>query len=114
MDRQLIIDDNQQSGGLISGIAVPIQIVQTNLGVLYVFNRTKTNFLQSDLDALALFGKLAAVEIRRRRTEDILRSTQAELERRVEERTGQLMQSKRQLELQIQQRGRIEAALRES
>jgi PAS domain S-box-containing protein len=103
-----------KSEGLISGIAVPIQIVQTNLGVLYVFNRTKTIFLQSDLDTLALFGNLAAVEISRRRTEDELRSTQAELERRVEERTGQLMQSNRQLELQIQERGRIEAALRES
>lgn len=54
--------------GLISGIAVPIQIGSTNFGVLFAFNRSKTRFTQTDLDTLNLFGNLAAVEITRKRT----------------------------------------------
>jgi two-component system phosphate regulon sensor histidine kinase PhoR len=53
--------------GLISGIAVPIQIGQTNFGVLFAFNRSKTRFTKTDLDTLNLFGNLAAVEIARKR-----------------------------------------------
>jgi PAS domain S-box-containing protein len=53
--------------GLISGIAVPIQIGKTNFGVLFAFNRTKTRFTKTDLDTLNLFGNLAAVEIARKR-----------------------------------------------
>jgi len=52
--------------GLISGIAVPIQIGQTNFGVLFAFNRTKTKFTKTDLYTLNLFGNLAAVEITRK------------------------------------------------
>lgn len=53
--------------GLISGIAVPIQIGKTNFGVLFAFNRVKTRFTKTDLDTLNLFGNLAAVEIARKR-----------------------------------------------
>jgi PAS domain S-box-containing protein len=53
--------------GLISGIAVPIQIGPTNYGVLFAFNRSKTQFTKTDLDTLYLFGNLAAVEITRKR-----------------------------------------------
>jgi PAS domain S-box-containing protein len=53
--------------GLMSGIAVPIQISTTNFGVLFAFNRSKTKFTKTDLDTLNLFGNLAAVEIARKR-----------------------------------------------
>lgn len=53
--------------GLISGIAVPIQIGKTNFGVLFAFNRVTTRFTKTDLDTLNLFGNLAAVEIARKR-----------------------------------------------
>src|SRR5512139_17712 len=58
--------------GLISGIAVPIQIGQTNYGVLFAFNRSKTHFSKTDLDALLLFGNFAAVEIARKRAQERL------------------------------------------
>lgn len=58
--------------GLISGIAVPIQIGQTNHGVLFAFNRTKTQFPKTDLETLLLFGNLAAVEIARKRAKERL------------------------------------------
>jgi two-component system phosphate regulon sensor histidine kinase PhoR len=53
--------------GLISGIAVPVQIGDQNFGVLFAFNRVKTRFSKADLDTLSLFGNLAAVEITRKR-----------------------------------------------
>ncbi len=53
--------------GVISGIAVPVQIAESNFGVLFAFNRTKTRFSRTDLDTLSLFGNLAAVEITRKR-----------------------------------------------
>lgn len=64
--------------GLISGIAVPIQIGKTNFGVLFAFNRTKTKFTKTDLEALNLFGNLAAVEITRKRALDRIREGEAQ------------------------------------
>lgn len=100
--------------GVISGIAVPVQIGQTNLGVLYIFNRKKTSFSKSDLDTLALLGNLAAVEITYRRVEAKLRKAQEELELRVQERTAELLSANEQLLTEISQRKRVEEALSQS
>jgi two-component system phosphate regulon sensor histidine kinase PhoR len=62
--------------GLISGIAVPIRIGQTNYGVLFAFNRTKTQFSKTDLDTLLLFGNIAAVEIARKRAQELLQESE--------------------------------------
>lgn len=62
--------------GIVSGMAVPLQIGQRNLGVLYVFNRAKTDFCQYDLDTLSLIGNLAAVEIDRKQVEEALRESE--------------------------------------
>ncbi len=62
--------------GIVSGMAVPVQMGTRNLGVLYVFNRTRTAFSQSDLDTLSLIGNLAAVEISRRQADDLLRESE--------------------------------------
>jgi PAS domain S-box-containing protein len=62
--------------GIVSGMAVPLQIGQRNLGVIYVFNRTKTDFYQYDLDTLSLIGNLAAVEIDRKQVEEALRESE--------------------------------------
>jgi PAS domain S-box-containing protein len=70
-DDHIVVDE-----GIVSGMAVPIQMGSKNLGVLYVFNRTRTNFSQSDLNALFLIGNLAAVEISRKQAEDSLRESE--------------------------------------
>ena len=57
-------------------MAVPIQMGTKNPGVLYVFNRTKTAFSQSDLDTLLLIANLASVEINRKQAEDLLRESE--------------------------------------
>lgn len=82
------VDDIVAEEGLISGMAVPIQMGQKNLGVMYVFNRRRTDFGQSDLDTLFLIGNLAAVEIARNRTEESLRQSE-EKYRSVMEASGE-------------------------
>ena len=71
-----LLHDVVSGEGLISGIAVPVQIGQQNLGVLYAFNKAKTSFSKSDLDTLSLLGNLAAVEITRKRSEEKLRESE--------------------------------------
>ncbi len=109
-----VVHDAVHAEGLISGIAVPVQIGQTNLGVLYVFNRRMTKFTKSDFDTLSLLGNLAAVEITRGRVEAKLLKSQEELELRVHERTAELLYTNEELLIEISQRKRVEEALRQS
>jgi PAS domain S-box-containing protein len=109
-----LVHDIVRAEGLISGIAVPLQIGQTNLGVLYVFNRNKTSFTSSDVDTLSLLGNLAAVEITRKSAQQQLKEAHANLERQVEERTAQLRKVNEQLELEIVERKKADEALLQS
>jgi two-component system phosphate regulon sensor histidine kinase PhoR len=68
--------DIMRAEGLLSGIAVPVNVGQKNLGVLYAFNREKRPFSKSDLDTLSLLGYLSAVEITRKRAEEQLRQSE--------------------------------------
>jgi len=108
------VHDIVRAEGLISGIAVPIQMGQTNLGVLYGFNRAKTSFSKSDLDTLFLIGNLAAVEITRKRQEVDLRKARDDLEQRVRDRTAKLSASNERLKQEIIDREKAEDALRGS
>jgi PAS domain S-box-containing protein len=109
-----VVHDVVRREGVISGVAVPVQIGHTNLGVLYAFNRKTTSFQKSDLDTLSLLGNLAAVEITHRRVEAKFRKVQEELELRVQERTAELMAANEQLLMEITQKKRVEEALRQS
>ncbi len=71
-----LFHDVIRSEGLISGIAVPIKMDDINLGVLYVYNRTKTKFSEVDLDTLSLLGNLAALEISRKRAKARVRESE--------------------------------------
>lgn len=106
-----LLHDVVRKEGLISGVAVPIQMGDTNLGVLYVFNRAKTSFSRSDLETLALLGNLAALEITRKRVENALQRSRVELEERVEQRTLDLKSANQKLLLEIGERNRAEQAL---
>jgi PAS domain S-box-containing protein len=106
------VHDIVRAEGLISGIAVPIQMGQRNLGVLYGFNRVKTPFSKSDLDTLFLLGNLAAVEIIRKRQEIDLREARDDLEQKVEERTAKLLVANEHLKQEILERKKAEEALR--
>lgn len=122
-----LLHDIVRREGLTSGLAVPIQMVHRNLGVLYAFNRTATTFKASDLDTLALLGNLAAMEITRHQTSDALRLLCDDLERRVKERvrtdrlrlekmvekrTTELQRANELLMLEIAERKKADEALR--
>ncbi len=62
--------------GIVSAMAAPVCMGTAILGVLYVLNRTGTTFSQADLDTLSLIGNLAAVEIARKRMEEVLRCSE--------------------------------------
>lgn len=62
--------------GIVSGMAVPIQMASRYIGLLYVFNRCRTVFSQSDLETLSMIGNLAAVEISRKEGEKSLRESE--------------------------------------
>ena len=72
-DIKHVVDSIIADEGLVSGMAVPIQIKDLSLGVLYVFNRHKTQFTQEDLDSLSLLGNLAALEIIRKKASNALK-----------------------------------------
>lgn len=62
--------------GIVSGMATPVQMASKQYGLLYVFNRHRTAFSQSDMETLSLIGNLAAVEISRRVAEKSLRESE--------------------------------------
>lgn len=93
--------------GLVSGIAVPVQMGGKILGTLYAFNRTATVFTSELVETLTLIGNMAAVEIHRQQIRRDLEEFHTELENRVARRTARL-------EKEIQDREVAEAALRQS
>ncbi|MBI5249039.1 MAG: PAS domain S-box protein [Desulfomonile tiedjei] len=105
------VQDIVRGEGLISGLAVPIKIGKTSLGVLYGFNRSRTCFSKSDLDTLSLLGNLAAIEIMRKKQETDLRKASEGLERKVQERTTELFVANEQLKQEIAERKKAENAL---
>jgi PAS domain S-box-containing protein len=62
--------------GVVSGMGVPIQSETEDLGVLYVFHRQTRKFDKSDLNALEMFGRLAALEMTGKRRQDALSETE--------------------------------------
>jgi diguanylate cyclase (GGDEF)-like protein/PAS domain S-box-containing protein len=75
-DPDFVADPAELDEGLVSGLAIPIQMDAKGLGVLFVFNTTPTVFSADDLESLMLVGNIAAVEIERRQIEDRLRDSE--------------------------------------
>ncbi len=62
--------------GLVSGMAIPLQMGEKNFGVLFAFNSSPTVFSADDMESLSKVGNIAAVEIGRRQIEDRLRDSE--------------------------------------
>jgi PAS domain S-box-containing protein len=109
-----VVDHIVAAEGVVAGIAAPIQMGESFLGVLYAFNRRPTAFAPEDLDTLTLIANLAALEITRSRMQAHLQRTGEELERRVAERTRALSDANAQLRRAIEEHHRTGEALRRS
>lgn len=77
---EVVLDDPTRAAamaeGIVSGMAVPLKVMSKDLGLLYVFNRTRTEFLKADLETLSLIGHLGAAEIFRHQSERSLRESE--------------------------------------
>jgi len=65
--------------GVVSGLAVPVNIGETNLGILCVCDRRKTQYAESEIETLSLMGNLAALEITRKQAEEALAQSEKQL-----------------------------------
>lgn len=72
-------DAAAQAEGMVSGMAVPLQMGKKNLGVLYAYNRHKTKFYPQDLETLTLIGNLAAGEVSRKMSDAALTASQQQM-----------------------------------
>lgn len=99
--------------GFASAVAFPVCLGEKMLGVMEFFSeKTKAldkNLLQT-LDAIS--GQLAQF-LERKETEERLKLAYEEMERRVEERTGELVKSNRDLQAEIVERKKIEREILE-
>lgn len=103
-----VVDDVVSTEGLISGMAAPIQMGEENLGVLYVFNRNRTDFTELDLDILFLIANLAAVAISHHRAENELMALRDDLEAKVSARTMELAIINEKLIIEIAEKQKTE------
>jgi PAS domain S-box-containing protein len=67
-----VVDRIIAEEGLVSGMAVPIHSGQGEIGVLYVYNRTKVQYTEDDLRTLMILGNLATIEISSKRSQQAL------------------------------------------
>jgi PAS domain S-box-containing protein len=65
--------------GIISGLAVPVNIGLTNLGVLCVGNLQRKDYTESEIETIWLMGNLAALETTRKTSEEALAQSEKQL-----------------------------------
>ncbi len=95
-------------------LAVPLQFKDHRIGVLEAGNKYHgEEFSQEDVETLTVLAAQATVAIENARMVGALQEARGDLERRVEERTAELLTANIALKEQITERERIEAALRQ-
>lgn len=83
-------------------------------GVLEVDSRTQREFTETDITFLRSYANLLAAAVGRLRALHSLRATNQDLERRVAERTRELLAANESLRASALERQRVEASLREA
>ncbi|MEB3357273.1 MAG: ATP-binding protein [Synechococcales bacterium] len=85
--------------GVVSGMSTPIRGSEHQpFGVLGVHSRSQRRFTENDVNFLLAIANILSATIARHRTEQEIRQVNASLERRVEERTQQLVDANQELE----------------
>ncbi len=95
--------------GVISGVSVPILGVNGAYGVLGVYTAQKHAFTQDDVYFLQATANVLSGAIEKQHTEATLRKKSEELEKRVAERTIELVETNQRLQLELRERQRAQA-----
>jgi len=96
-------------------VGVPLKIDQRVIGAIALQHYEDSHaYTEDDLNILKFVSGQIALAIERKRAEEALQTAHDQLEKRVEERTSELLAANRQLRKEIANRQRIEDALRES
>jgi signal transduction histidine kinase/CheY-like chemotaxis protein len=88
-----------QESGFRSAVAVPLKARGAVIGVLYVYSRTPQRFREEDRQLLSALADQAAIAIENAKLYQQVRQHAEELEARVKQRTQELEEANRQLEL---------------
>ena len=96
---------------VVSGMSVIIHGWERPFGVLGAHTATRRTFTQDDINFLQSVANVLALALERKRAEDELRAAHDELEKRVAQRTAELVEANTLLEKQLADLQRAEASL---
>jgi PAS domain S-box-containing protein len=94
-------------------LSVPALVDGTLVGQIALAN-SDHDYAERDLAVVERLAALYAIALQRKRGEEELQKARDELEQRVQERTAELAEANRQLELEIEEHKRAEETLRKS
>jgi len=92
---------------------IMVTVKDEGSGVVEALESGANDYISRPIDFPVLFARIQA-QLARKRMEDALRDAQEDLERRIEARTAELINTNRALKAEISERKRIESALRAS
>ena len=98
--------------GIFSGLIVPVQTANSDLGLLSAFARSGISFSQDMKNIISACAMLAAIDISRRRAEQELKKFKHILDKEEADRISALTQANEQLMQEISERENAEKALR--
>lgn len=93
---------------------VPLKMGDERLGLLQLSNRKEDSFPPATISLLERVADRISVALARVRAEEALRKARVELEKRVLERTAELVRTNKQLNREIEERSRTEERLQQS
>ena len=98
--------------GLLACISVPLRVADKIIGTLDAYSRTtRYAFSTTHIRLLEMIAMQAAIAIENARLYERVSQANADLERRVEERTEALMLANDQLAVEVEERRRVEISL---
>ncbi|MEO1375834.1 MAG: response regulator, partial [Cyanobacteria bacterium J06635_10] len=100
--------------GIISGASVPIFASDRTYGVLGVYTQHKRAFNQDDIHFLQAIANVLSGAIEKQRIETSLLLAKEELENKVAQRTAELVEMNKRLQLELEQRQLAQEKLRDS